>query len=654
MNIKNQVLKRQTELLQKDKCGRGFICPLCGSGTGSKGTGMTTKDGTHYTCFACDGIHNDDIFEIIGKQFELKSFPEKLRKCCELLGIPYKSEPEPLIFDAPPLPTDDDAPPEVIAPRVESDFAVYYKQAAECINDTEYHRGLSAETLAKFRIGYDSSWVNPKNPKAKPSKRLIIPVTDESYLARSTDSDDEYSKIFIGSKEFLNFGCINTAKEPVFIVEGELDALSIIDVGGQAVSLSGLANVNAFLKRINGHKPACPMIIALDNEDKPNVRKATESLQKGLEEMGILSVAVQPYGDCKDANDALCSDRTTFAERIKSAISSARSYSPDDKFKAGKTAAELVEKFKSDRVSALCYPTGFTKIDKALDGGFYKGLYTIGAISALGKTTLCMNLADNLAQSGVDVMFFSLEMDSAELVAKSLSRISYQELHKPKTTRDILSRTHRLSDEDKATLLACATLYSERIGEHLFIVEGMGKMGVNEIRAMVEKHIDITGKPCVVFIDYLQIMEPMDIRATDKQNTDRAVKNLKIMSRDLDIPVVAISSFNRENYEAPVSLSCFKESGAIEYSADCLIGLQYSGIDYCPDEKKEDRTKRILELHKTNETLAGEGKEIKIDFRVLKERHGSKGTAVLDFCPKFNSFREEKEAEPLAFEELEF
>ena len=90
------------------------------------------------------------------------------------------------------------------------------------------------------------------------------------------------------------------------------------------------------------------------------------------------------------------------------------------------------------------------------------------------------------------------------------------------------------------------------------------------------------------------------------------------------------------------------------YSADCLIGLQYSGIDYRSDEKKDERTKRILELHKTNETLAGEGKEIKIDFRVLKERHGSKGTAVLDFCPRYNSFREEKEAEPLAFEELEF
>lgn len=642
MSIKENIIERQTELLTKDKSGRGFVCPLCGSGTGPKGTGMTTKDGMHYTCFACDDIHNDDIFDIIGKQYKLESFPEKIKKCCELLKIPYTSEPEPLVFDAPAEPK----PPE--------DFKEYYRAAAERINDTEYHRGLSAETLKKFSIGYDSSWVNPCGPKTKPSKRLIIPVTDESYLARSTDRDDEYSKIFIGRKAFFNFDCIDTAEEPVFIVEGELDALSIIDIGGQAVSLSGLANVSRFLKEIDGHKPACPMIIALDNEDKPNVIKAVQSLQEGLEEKGILSVASQPYGDCKDANEALCRDRTAFSERVKSAISSAVTYSPDDRYKSGNTAAELVEKFKSGKVSALCYPTGFTKIDKALDGGLYKGLYTIGAISALGKTTLCLNLADNLAQSGVDVLFFSLEMDAAELVAKSLSRISYQELDTPKTTRDILSRTSAVSDEDKATLLECATVYQEQIGEHLFIIEGMGKTGVRELRHIVEKHISVTGQPCVVFVDYLQILEPVDIRATDKQNVDQSVKQLKIMSRDLNIPVVVISSFNRENYEAPVSLSCFKESGAIEYSSDCLIGLQYSGIEFCPGEKKEDRTNRILELHRTNEALARDGREIKIDFRVLKERHGSKGTAVLDFCPKYNSYREEKEAEPLSLGDFDF
>lgn len=639
MTTKEQILKRQQELLTKDRCGRGFVCPLCGSGTGPKGTGMTTRDGTHYTCFACGEIHNDDIFDIIGKRYDLKTFPEKIKKCCELLKIPYKTEPEPLVFDSP-------EPP--------ADFREYCKSAAEHINDTEYHRGLSAETLARFNVGYDSSWVNPDNRKMKPSKRLIIPVTETGYLARSTDSDDEYSKIFIGHKAFFNFDCIDSAESPVFIVEGELDAMSVIDAGGQAVALSGLANVSSFLKELDGHKPSMPMIIALDNEDKENVRRAAEALKSGLDRMKIDSVVIQPYGDCKDANEALCRDREAFCESIKSAVSYAEGYTPDAVFKANNAAAEILNRFTDGSVCARCFPTGFTKIDKVLDGGLYKGLYTVGAISALGKTTLCLNLADNLAKSGVDVLFFSLEMDSAELVAKSLSRISYQEKLKPRTTRDILSRTAYLSDEDKASVLAAATVYQEQIGEHLFIIEGMGRTGVRELRDSVERHISYTGQPCVVFVDYLQILEPVDIRATDKQNVDQSVKQLKNMSRDLNIPVFTISSFNRENYEAPVSLASFKESGAIEYSSDCLIGLQYSGMDYRSDEKKEERAKRILELVKKNEILAREGKEIKIDFRVLKERHGCKGTAVLDFCPRYNSFREEKEAAPLTFGRLEF
>lgn len=72
-------------------------------------------------------------------------------------------------------------------------------------------------------------------------------------------------------------------------------------------------------------------------------------------------------------------------------------------------------------------------------------------------------------------------------------------------------------------------------------------------------------------------MKPSDPRATDKQNTDRAVVELKRISRDFDIPVFAVSSFNRENYRNAVSMEAFKESGAVEYSSDVLFGLQLAG-----------------------------------------------------------------------------
>ena len=80
-----------------------------------------------------------------------------------------------------------------------------------------------------------------------------------------------------------------------------------------------------------------------------------------------------------------------------------------------------------------------------------------------------------------------------------------------------------------------------------------------------------------VLIDYLQIIAPVDVHFTDKQNLDRIVCSLKKLSREQELTILAISSFNRENYNMEVSMSAFKESGGIDYSADVLIGLQAKG-----------------------------------------------------------------------------
>jgi replicative DNA helicase len=73
-------------------------------------------------------------------------------------------------------------------------------------------------------------------------------------------------------------------------------------------------------------------------------------------------------------------------------------------------------------------------------------------------------------------------------------------------------------------------------------------------------------------------LAPYEPRASDKQNTDKAVFELKRLSRDFKIPIVGISSLNRENYNNKISMSAFKESGAIEYSSDVLISLQFEAL----------------------------------------------------------------------------
>ena len=643
--IMNEIIsiihKRGAELLQKDKCGKGYVCPLCGSGTGKHGTGMSTPDGIHFTCFSCNDIKSSDIIDIVGLKYGIKPFAEKIKKCCELLKIPFAGE----IKSAAPDTDAEPFPPPLSLEEEKTgadtaDYIAYYQKAAACINDTAYHRGLSDDTLRRFKIGYDNSWVNPTKPETKPSKRLIIPITDTCYLARSVDGDGAYSKITVGEKRFFNIECIKETNNPIYIVEGEIDALSIIDAGGQAVALSGISNAKKLADTLVEQKPASTFIIALDNEPgKKNVQNAVATLKSTLDKGGILSVAIQPYGEYKDANEALCQNRDTFIKAIKDAEAKALEYNPLQQYLAREVGETLVNKFTSREDTTKCFPTIFDGINKSLDGGLYPGFYVVGAVSSLGKTTLCQNIADGLAKDNIDVLFFTLEMGKEEIVAKSLSCLTKKHGIAPKTTRDILSRTSGLSDKDKATLVRTAQEYNDTIGNHLYIFEGNGQIGAKDISAKTLEHARISKRPCVVFVDYLQILMSDNERASDKQNVDKAVFILKSLSRELDIPVVAISSFNRESYDAPVTLASFKESGAIEYSADVLIGLQYSGIETADMGKKTDKAASLQSLKKSNDDKARKGEYIQIDFKVLKNRHGNKSTVIMDFCPKYNLFR---------------
>ena len=312
--------------------------------------------------------------------------------------------------------------------------------------------------------------------------------------------------------------------------------------------------------------------------------------------------------------------------------------------------AEMLDNFISDIADKIetdaPIHTGYAQLDTMLDGGLYNGLYFLGAISSLGKTSFLLQAMDNIAAAGHDVLIFSLEMAKTELMAKSISRWTFKlNQDKAKTTREILCGTKYADfDIEDRLLIEDAVQKYRPTAEHLYIFEGVGDIGVNQIKQTVQRHIDKTGhKRPVVFIDYMQILEPINEHYSDKQNTDKAVTALKRLSRDLKIPVVAVSSFNRDNYVTPVNTTSFKESGAIEYSADVLIGLQYDGMDYIvfesgKAENKDHRTARVAELLADNERKGRRGDPVKVQLKILKNRNGIKGSTNFDFYSRYNIF----------------
>lgn len=618
---------------------KAYVCPLCDSGTGKNATGAftITPDGNSWKCFACD--KGGDTLDLIGYVEGIDDYNSKLTRAGELFNMnidatarEYQNKDK--------TAQNTDTRNSIHTPT-SGNYLAFYKQANDNIQATNYpeERGLSKAILDRFKIGYVENWKHPNAPEnVTGSPRLIIPVTQTSYLARDTrdnipDYQKQYAKTKVGGSDIFNGRAfINDLDKPIFIVEGEIDALSIMGVGGVAVALGSTSNVKKLAGMVKDKQLERPLILALDNDSKG--RKAQAELEALLQAQKTpYTVAVLTEGAVKDPNEMLVKNREAFTARVEDAIKNAR----DDKEKYLETSTDnYVQDFLNgiaDSVNTPSISTGFPILDKCLDGGFYEGLYIVGAISSLGKTTLVSQIADQVASRGHDVLIFSLEMARSEIMAKSISRHTVMEvlqtggdMKNAKTVRGITAgnRYEKYNSTERELIKNAVQTYSG-YAKHIYITEGVGDLGVNQIRATVEKHTRYTGNTPLVIVDYLQILAPANERATDKQNTDKAVMELKRISRDFKTPVIGISSFNRDNYNNAVSMQAFKESGAIEYSSDILIGLQLKGAGQKDFDATEAKSKNPRE----------------IELVILKNRNGKTGDKVpFQFYPMFNYFVE--------------
>ena len=303
---------------------------------------------------------------------------------------------------------------------------------------------------------------------------------------------------------------------------------------------------------------------------------------------------------------------------------------------------EAFKKAVKDSATTKAIPTGFNILDETLDGGFYEGFYVIGAITGIGKTTFCQQIADQAALRGVDVIEFSLEMSKYTLISKSLSRLTWIEdkskdnkgFHYARTSRQILTGAI-ISDREKRLYENALQRYNKDYSNNLYIYDG--NIGIELIREKVSEHVSLTGKRPLVIVDYLQILTPHEQNGSDKQFIDQSVLELKRISMEHGIPVIAVSSFNRNNYLTPVNITSFKESGAIEYSSDVLLGLQFKGMDSLsqdgPKSNSNSNTKKVEDWQRADCR--------ELELKILKNRNGASGDSIFySYYPKFNYFSE--------------
>ena len=283
-----------------------------------------------------------------------------------------------------------------------------------------------------------------------------------------------------------------------------------------------------------------------------------------------------------------------------------------EKLSLGFVGEYLMQKFKSDvdRFSVYRYrKTGYSNLDEKMS--LYPGLYVLGAVSSLGKTTFVGQLADQLSEAGDHVLYFSLEQSEFELVSKGISRMTARESLETAVSA-IKIREGYLTDSVGRAIESYSSIATNEA-----IIECGFDTTIETITNTVQNYISQTGVHPVVVIDYLQIVRPVDIRQSAKDAVDGHVRAFKKLQVDNDLVVILISSLNRANYLTPVDFESFKESGGIEYTADVIWGLQLKVMNSeIFDGEKKLKQKREAVRQAKNENPR------KIELVCLKNRYG--------------------------------
>lgn len=634
-------------------------CPNCGSGTGKDKTSAAdfVKGGFELHCLKCD--FSGDVFKIYALQNDLdaqRDFPTIVKAVAESLNF---TEGEECNRRAIAISKVDDR-------QTKANLSKAYNQLKRQLPSDRIrlylkNRGFNDSIIDKFarEITSDIKREFPELIKAPIGSMVVLYGNAEYFISRVFDNENKSVKGYfklssIAQPIFFTSALNKTTENTIFITEGELDALSIFQAGGFAASVGGGggdSKLLEFLEKERCQGKSWKLILALDSDEAG--KEHANKLAAKLKSLGFAFSTLEMAVSCKDPNEWL----QISPETLKKAILEAKQWAASDSIREEEknltqdslvkySAANALKQFEKN-ISSGRYkptPTGLKAFDDMLGGGLYPGLYVIAAATGFGKSTFCLQLADELAIRGEDVVYFSLEMSQDELIARSLSRLTYLKARDKKcdkecarTTRAILQRSI-IARNDRQFIAECNQVYSDaldafaRMADKLFYRDGSSdRLTINEVESFVKQLVESGHRP-FVFIDYLQFLKTDISNLTDKQQADRVIEALKRLSTKYGITVVAISSINRQSYSSKAGLSALKESGQIEFTGDAVLMIQPSEIS---DENAKDKFEEVLSQEKRD-----------LEVVLLKNRYGALGKAYFKFYAKFNLFAEAEKPKP--------
>ncbi len=637
----------------------GFKCIGCGNGSGNDGTGASlSNDGTRLLCGKCGKAFSFIDVAAFHYGFDISNFSDTVKKLCEYDGISLELSDNTSSISSNKNKSDNTKLQNLIANDVSNAVANFHKLP------TNEKRGLSDDTLATFQIGVDFSWSTPssrlsydENKKNFPSPRVIIPHLPNHKIPNSHLT--YYASLFLSERErLLNasktpikglyggsrspFG-LNTLKDDtslIFVTEGEWDAMSIWQAtnGKFPCLATGGTSDNGTSDSLTSFFPnSKPTILFVADNDDAGKNFADDFCHK-LQLLGFSSLPFyfDDFDSPKlDANKILIEQGSAkLADIIDNKIKIAqfellKIERQQNAVLFGELSADYFSNtfldYLESRKQFADRLTGFDNLDAELSG-FLPGIYIVGGLAALGKTSFCWQLLNQIAQRGENCIFVSYEMSKGELFSKSVAREVFKierNLQKPLTAANIGRSKfyeHRDSFDNVLHSLAIDNI-------NLRVLE-LDNPDIDKLLERLQLFCDKFHKPPVVVIDYLQIL--VGNSDNTKNAIDYTLLKLKNFQRKTNTTFIVISSLNRQNYNTEISFQSFKESGSVEYSADVILGLQLllgknnNGTDIARVNENIEKAKRLNPR--------------KIQLLCLKNRFGSNFDIGFNYYPSVDFF----------------
>lgn len=324
---------------------------------------------------------------------------------------------------------------------------------------------------------------------------------------------------------------------------------------------------------------------------KARVRRLVEGLQRGLQ------VALAGVRDVDEMEDFA---RSTLDKAIGDRQTG-------DGVDVGELALSAMDRYASPIPVGM--PTGWTDLDDLLEGGIRPGnLVIVGARPSVGKSVFGLNVAVEAAKRGKGALFASLEMSRDEVIDRVLSQV-----------RDVeLSRLTRGSlDADDWERVQDAV---DTVQEWPLRVEDAASLSLARLRALAKERARKPAGLGLIVCDYLQLVRAADPRMNREQQVAQMSRELKLLAKEMAVPVVALSQLNRaveSRSDKKPGLADLRESGGIEQDADIVLML------WSDPERTGER-----------------------QLAVVKNRQGRTGDVRLSWAPYFAKLRDLSRSSP--------